>query len=160
MREKAELLTAAFTNTVNALSRNERTDEISRLQSIELGRVTRFPHVVPLLHCDPHPFPEGSSTSYARPRESWDRRALYASAASITIAVALMTTSPPIFSQAAAEPQMLHPQLAIRRVVDGFVTPITIAFSAQLTFLCSRRTPASPRVTDGVVQGTVLDLSV
>ena len=72
-----------------------------------------------------------------------------------------MTTSPPIFSQAAAEPQMLHPQLAVRRIVDGFVTPISLAFIGPRDFLLlEKNTGKIQRVTNGVVQGTVLDLAV
>jgi aldose sugar dehydrogenase len=100
-------------------------------------------------------------TSPARSRGSRGRRALSASAASITIAVAVMTTGPRIFSQDAAEPQMLHPQLAVRNVVGGFVTPISLAFLGPSDFLLlEKNTGQIQRVTNGVVQATVLDLAV
>jgi aldose sugar dehydrogenase len=58
-------------------------------------------------------------------------------------------------------PQMLHPNLAVRTVVSGLVTPIGIAFLAPNDALVlEKNTGRVQRVVNGVVTATVLDLGV
>ena len=58
-------------------------------------------------------------------------------------------------------PSMLDPQLDVRPVVTGLVTPTTLAFIGAGDFLVlEKNTGRVERVTDGARQGTVLDLAV
>ncbi|MGI9182555.1 MAG: PQQ-dependent sugar dehydrogenase [Longimicrobiaceae bacterium] len=58
-------------------------------------------------------------------------------------------------------PTVLDPNLEVRTVVDGMVTPISIAFLGPDDMLVLEKvTGRVQRVTGGVVQGTVLDLAV
>ena len=58
-------------------------------------------------------------------------------------------------------PTMLAPNLAVREVVGDLVTPIAMAFIAPNDFLLlEKNTGKVQRVTNGEVQGTVLDLGV
>ena len=59
------------------------------------------------------------------------------------------------------EPTMLHPRLGVRTVVDGLVTPSTLAFMGADDFLVlEKNTGQVKRVVDGDVTGVVLDLAV
>jgi glucose/arabinose dehydrogenase len=60
-----------------------------------------------------------------------------------------------------AAPSVLDPNLAVRTAVSGLVTPISIAFLGPNDMLVLEKdTGKVQRVTNGVVQGTVLDLAV
>jgi aldose sugar dehydrogenase len=64
-------------------------------------------------------------------------------------------------SAAQSGPSMLDPQLDVRPVVSGLVTPTTLAFIGPGDFLVlEKNTGRVERVTDGTRQGTVLDLAV
>ena len=61
----------------------------------------------------------------------------------------------------ASGPTMLAPNLAVRQVVGDLVTPIAMAFIGPNDFLLlEKNTGKVQRVTNGAVQGTVLDLGV
>ena len=58
-------------------------------------------------------------------------------------------------------PVMLHPNLGVRTVIDGLVTPTTMAFlSSNEFFVLEKNTGIVQYVVDGVVQGAALDLAV
>jgi glucose/arabinose dehydrogenase len=60
-----------------------------------------------------------------------------------------------------AGPEMIPPDLAVRTVVEGLVTPINMAFIGENEFLLlEKNTGRVLRVVDGVVQEPVLDLAV
>jgi glucose/arabinose dehydrogenase len=60
-----------------------------------------------------------------------------------------------------ASPTMLTPDLGVRAVVSGLATPTTIAFLGSNDFLVlEKNTGRVQRVTNGVLQGAVLDLAV
>jgi aldose sugar dehydrogenase len=60
-----------------------------------------------------------------------------------------------------AGPTILHPRLDLRTVVDGLVTPTSMAFLGEDDLLAlEKNTGKVVRVTDGVVSATVLDLAV
>ncbi|HXG66580.1 MAG TPA: PQQ-dependent sugar dehydrogenase [Blastocatellia bacterium] len=66
-------------------------------------------------------------------------------------------------SRAAAQsgPVMLHPNLEVRAVTAGLVTPISMAFLGANDFLVlEKNTGQVKRIVNGVVSGTVLDLAV
>ncbi len=76
----------------------------------------------------------------------------------VSVLVLVLTSSQPVLAQ---EPTMLHPRLDVRTVVDGLVTPSSIAFLGRNDLLViEKNTGQVKRVVDGEVQGTVLDLSV
>src|SRR5215218_5556604 len=63
--------------------------------------------------------------------------------------------------RAQAGPSMLDPNLTVREVASGFTTPTSIAFIGPNDLLVlEKNTGKVIRVTNGVPQGTVLDLSV
>jgi aldose sugar dehydrogenase len=89
-----------------------------------------------------------------RPR--FIRAAVLAATAAITALVAGALAAP-----AAAQPSLVDPNLGVRTVASGLVTPSTMAFIGPNDFLVlEKNTGAVKRVVGGVVQGTVLDLSV
>lgn len=58
-------------------------------------------------------------------------------------------------------PEVLVPNLDVRTVISGLITPISIAFLADNDMLLlEKNTGKVLRVTDGTVQGTALDLAV
>jgi aldose sugar dehydrogenase len=58
-------------------------------------------------------------------------------------------------------PTLLVPNLSVRTVTSGLVTPTTIAFIGERDmFVLEKNTGRVKRVVNGVVQGTVLDLAV
>ena len=60
-----------------------------------------------------------------------------------------------------APPEMLHPQLDVRTVVDGLDSPTTMAFLGPDEFLVlEKNTGQVKHVMNGAVQATVLDLAV
>jgi aldose sugar dehydrogenase len=76
----------------------------------------------------------------------------------VSVLVLVLTSSQPVLAQ---EPTMLHPRLDVRTVVDGLVTPSSIAFLGPNDLLVlEKNTGQVKRVVDGEVRGTVLDLSV
>lgn len=84
-----------------------------------------------------------------------------AGAAAFTFTLAVLVTAFPFARQGTAEPQMLHPQLAVRTVATGLITPTSLAFLGPGDFLLlEKNTGKVQRVTSGVIQGTVLDLAV
>jgi glucose/arabinose dehydrogenase len=101
-------------------------------------------------------------TSPVRSRELQIRRAgPRTSVGVVAVAVALLVAMYPIFGQDTPEPQMLHPQLAVRTITSGLITPTSLAFLGPGDFfVLEKNTGKVQRVTDGVVQATVLDLAV
>src|SRR5687768_3702079 len=78
-----------------------------------------------------------------------------------TVAAVVVLATVPIVTQSTPGPQMLHPQLAVRTVVSGLVTPTTMAFLGEDDVLVlEKNTGRVKRVIGGVVQATVLDLGV
>ncbi|HKY53628.1 MAG TPA: PQQ-dependent sugar dehydrogenase, partial [Anaerolineales bacterium] len=58
-------------------------------------------------------------------------------------------------------PEMLHPNLGVRTVVSGLITPTTMAFlSDNEFFVLEKNTGIVQHVVDGAVQGAALDLAV
>jgi glucose/arabinose dehydrogenase len=89
-----------------------------------------------------------------RPR--FIRAAVLAASAATTALLAGALASP-----AAGQPSLVDPNLGVRTAASGLVTPSTMAFIGPSDFLVlEKNTGAVKRVTNGVVQGTVLDLSV
>ena len=87
------------------------------------------------------------------------RASLLAAAAAATALIAGATTAP-VGAQETG-PAVLDPNLRVRTVVSGLVTPSTMAFLGPNDFLVvEKNTGAVKRVVNGAVQGTVLDLSV
>jgi glucose/arabinose dehydrogenase len=84
---------------------------------------------------------------------------------SAAVAVAVAASLAPLATRSAgaqlAGPTILHPRLALRTVVDGLVTPTSIAFlDTNDLLVLEKNTGKIMRVTDGAVSGTVLDLPV
>jgi aldose sugar dehydrogenase len=80
-----------------------------------------------------------------------------------SVAVALAVSGASATSPARAQdgPAVVDPNLGVRTVVDGLVTPSTLAFLGPNDFLVvEKNTGQVKRVVDGVVQGVVLDLAV
>ena len=78
----------------------------------------------------------------------------------IATALALCLVSPGGGVRAQAAPEVLSPNLAVRTVVTGLVTPTTIAFLGPNDILVLEKTTGRvKRIADGAVQ-TVLDLDV
>jgi glucose/arabinose dehydrogenase len=87
-------------------------------------------------------------------------RASLAVAAVVLVGGVLVGTPVRAGAQAAG-PTMLDPRLAVRTVVSGLTTPTSIAFLGPSDLLVlEKNTGRVLRVTNGVVQGVVLDLSV
>jgi aldose sugar dehydrogenase len=81
-------------------------------------------------------------------------------AAVVVLVPAGMIGAPPASSQGTG-PEMLHPRLAVRTVVSGLVTPTTLAFIGSDDLLVlEKNTGRVMRVTNGAIQGPVLDLAV
>jgi glucose/arabinose dehydrogenase len=77
--------------------------------------------------------------------------------AGLTLAVGILSS--PVAAQEG--PAVLDPNLRVRTVVSGLTTPSTMAFLGPNDFLIAEKnTGQVKRVVNGVVQGTVLDLSV
>jgi glucose/arabinose dehydrogenase len=89
-------------------------------------------------------------------------RASLAVAAVVLMGAVLVGTPVQAGAQAApAGPTMLDPSLTVRTVVSGLTTPTSIAFLGPSDLLVlEKNTGKVLRVTGGVVQGVVLDLSV
>jgi glucose/arabinose dehydrogenase len=86
------------------------------------------------------------------------RAALLAATALTTALIAAASTAP---VGAQSGPAVVDPNLAVRTVVSGLVTPSTMAFLGPNDFLVlEKNTGAVKRVVNGAVQATVLDLSV
>jgi glucose/arabinose dehydrogenase len=77
-----------------------------------------------------------------------------------SVLLLVLASAQPVHAQL-IEPTMLHPRLDVRTVVDGLVTPSSIAFLGPGDLLVlEKNTGRVKRVVNGQVQGTVLDLSV
>jgi aldose sugar dehydrogenase len=77
--------------------------------------------------------------------------------AGITLAVGILSS--PVAAQEG--PAVVDPNLRVRTVVSGLTTPSTMAFLGPNDFLIAEKnTGQVKRVVNGVVQSTVLDLSV
>jgi len=79
--------------------------------------------------------------------------------------LAIAGVSPPLSTTAARAqaggPIILHPNLEVRPVATGLVTPTSIAFlGADDILVLEKNTGRVQRVVDGTVQGAVLDLAV
>jgi glucose/arabinose dehydrogenase len=82
----------------------------------------------------------------------------------IRVAVAIATaatTALLVGAPAAAQPALVDPNLGVRTAASGLAFPSAMAFIGPNDFLVlEKNTGAVKRVTNGVVQGTVLDLSI
>src|SRR6266508_1444965 len=77
------------------------------------------------------------------------------------VAVALSAASVGSPGPAQTGPAVVDPNLGVRTVVSGLVTPSTMAFVGHNDFLVlEKNTGRVKLVSNGVVQGVVLDLSV
>jgi aldose sugar dehydrogenase len=86
-------------------------------------------------------------------------RAALLAAAALTAALIVGASTAPVGAQSG--PAVLDPELGVRTVVSGLVTPSTMAFLGPNDFLVlEKNTGAVKRVVNGAVQRTVLDLSV
>jgi glucose/arabinose dehydrogenase len=73
----------------------------------------------------------------------------------------LVLSRPNPLSARATTPTMLHPNLRVRTVVSGLVTPSTMAFiGAGDLLVLEKNTGRVQRVTNGAIAGTALDLDV
>jgi glucose/arabinose dehydrogenase len=81
--------------------------------------------------------------------------------AAVVLAGGVLVGTPVRAGAQAAGPTMLDPSLAVRTVVSGLTTPTSIAFLGPSDLLVlEKNTGRVLRVTNGAVQGVVLDLSV
>jgi aldose sugar dehydrogenase len=79
----------------------------------------------------------------------------------LILGLAAVTAIPSISTRAQTGPTLLVPGLDVRPIAQGLVTPIAAAFIGPNDLLVlEKNTGQVKRVTNGVVQGTVLDLSV
>ena len=75
--------------------------------------------------------------------------------------IGLLALIAPSQVQAQTGPTMLDPNLAVRTVVSGLVQPLSMAFIGPSDFLVTEKASGKVRrVTNGVIQATVLDLAV
>src|SRR5215218_8134220 len=75
------------------------------------------------------------------------------------LALAVGILSSPVAAQEG--PAVLDPDLRVRTVVSGLVTPSTMAFLGPNDFLIAEKSPGQVnRVVKGVGKGTVLDFAV
>lgn len=105
-------------------------------------------------------FPFGETTAMRLHRV---RTAGYFLMAILLMAFSILFTSqtPDKVSAQSTDPSVTDPNLAVRTVVSGLITPISMAFIGTNDFLVlEKNTGKVKRVTGGVVQGTVLDLGV
>jgi aldose sugar dehydrogenase len=80
-------------------------------------------------------------------------------AAIVGLALSVAATSAPVSAQTG--PSVVDPNLGVRTVVGGLVTPSAMAFLGPNDFLVlEKNTGQVKRVVDGAVQAVVLDLSV
>lgn len=83
--------------------------------------------------------------------------ALMSAAAALAVSAGIATSQ----ARAQTGPTVVDPKLGVRTAVSGLVTPSTMAFLGPNDFLVlEKNTGRVKRVVDGVVQSTVLDLSV
>src|SRR5215218_10247953 len=86
-------------------------------------------------------------------------RAALLAAAALTAAMVVGASTAPVGAQSG--PAVLDPELGVRTVVSGLVTPSTMAFLGPNDFLVlEKNTGRVQRVVGGAVESTVLDLSV
>jgi aldose sugar dehydrogenase len=92
-------------------------------------------------------------------RPSWKSRAgRLISVAALGAGLAL---APGSAGTHAASPEVLEPNLAVRTVVSGLVTPTSMAFvGANDIFVLEKNTGRVQRIVDGALHSTVLDLAV
>jgi glucose/arabinose dehydrogenase len=89
------------------------------------------------------------------------RAAVRASMAAVAAAAVSVTMLSSTSTAQVSGPVMLHPNLAVRTVASGLVTPISLAFLGSGDMLVlEKNTGKVQRVVDGAVQSTVLDLAV
>jgi glucose/arabinose dehydrogenase len=80
-------------------------------------------------------------------------------AAVVGLAVSMGSATSPVAAQTG--PTVVDPNLGVRTVVSGLVTPSTMAFLGPNDFLVSEKNTGNvKRVVNGVVQGVGLDLAV
>jgi glucose/arabinose dehydrogenase len=93
------------------------------------------------------------------------KRPLVKTVVGLAVATALAAWPTPLAPRTAGAqtggPQILHPRLNLRTVVDGLVTPTSIAFLGEDDLLVLEKNSGKVlRVTDGAVSSVVLDLAV
>jgi glucose/arabinose dehydrogenase len=89
------------------------------------------------------------------------RTAVLVASLSVSLST-LIVAAPDVTGVAQVEgPTMLHPGLAVRTVVEGLVTPTSLAFlGADDILVLEKNTGRMRRVVGGQIQSTVLDLPV
>jgi aldose sugar dehydrogenase len=103
-------------------------------------------------------FDESASACRTTRRLHW-RPSQPSTIARIAIATLVLFALAP--DRAAAQPEVHHPDLQVSTLVEGLVTPISIAFlEADDLFVLEKNTGQLKRVVKGSVQSTVLDLAV
>ncbi|MGH8833999.1 MAG: PQQ-dependent sugar dehydrogenase [Actinomycetes bacterium] len=105
---------------------------------------------------------DGTARDGESRRRFISKRAAVRASMAVVAAAALSATMLSSTSTAQVSgPVMLHPNLAVRTVATGLVTPINLAFldSGDMLVL-EKNTGRVQRVVDGAVQSTVLDLAV
>jgi aldose sugar dehydrogenase len=101
--------------------------------------------------------PDGVSLHRLISKRAAVRGSLAVVAAAALSATMLSSTS----TAQVSGPVMLHPQLAVRPVATGLVTPISLAFlNSNDMLVLEKNTGRVQRVVGGAVQSTVLDLDV
>src|SRR5687767_1065748 len=102
-----------------------------------------------------------TGTDYRKRGKQGDRHYFVASILlAIFLAITLCGTDGTVRAQGTG-PSMLHPNLALRPIVSGLITPITMAFLGTNDILVlEKNTGKVKRVVNGAVQSTVLDLAV
>src|SRR5512145_3221719 len=79
----------------------------------------------------------------------------------VSISLLMSFTAAPSVAAQTETPTMLDPQLGVRPVVSGLITPTTMAFLGENEFLVlEKNTGIVQHVVDGAVQGAALDLAV
>jgi glucose/arabinose dehydrogenase len=79
----------------------------------------------------------------------------------LSVLLLLSFMAPAPVSAQVPMPTMLHPDLDVRLVADGLVTPTTMAFLDDNEFLVLEKTTGTVQhFVDGALQGTALDLAV
>src|SRR5262249_25262864 len=102
----------------------------------------------------------GNRTSSARPKLLAKRDLAIASLLLASVSAVIFSTDRKGV-EAQAGPTMLDPSLAVKTVVSGLVTPISMAFLGNNDMLVlEKNTGRVKRVVKGVVKSTVLDLGV
>lgn len=101
--------------------------------------------------------------NYGQVKQSKKSKAGYALTTALLLVGGLISLLTPVHrvEAQAVGPTVVDPNLAVRTVASGFTQPTSMAFIGQNDFLVlEKSTGRVRRVTNGVIQSTVLDLAV